>query len=658
MDAEDKENKRRKPGRSAWWWVLMVFVVGLNLLIWRSRQPAGARIPYSSFVGQVQQGNVDRVTIEGNTITGALKQAVSPSTLLPPALVRSSGASMAAGPITIFNATFPEAVGDDSLLPRLAERGVVVDVRPASQPWLALVLVNGIPLAIILVVTLVARDGQARDRNEIMSFLRSRARRSTEARTSLTFSDVAGAEEAKQSLQEVVHFLRMPSRYHQMGAHIPRGILLVGPPGTGKTLMARAVAGEASVPFFNINASEFVELFVGVGASRVRDLFERAKRVAPSVVFIDELDAIGRRRGAGLGSVNEEREQALNQLLVEMDGFDDRAEVIVMAATNRPDVLDSALLRPGRFDQQINVGLPDRHGREAILRIHTQHLKLAPDVDLASLARRTVGFSGADLANLANEGALFAVRRDHTAVYQEDLDQALDRIMLGGERPLAMSRDDQRIIAYHESGHALVAWLTPGADAVHKVTIIPHGQALGVTQQMPGEDQYNYGRNYLLARVRVMLGGRAAEEIALADITTGSEKDLQEASSLARRMVTQWGMGDLGLATFGAEGDQGMAGEMMPGRNFSEETAARIDRNLQSLLDAQYHVVKDLLTGARVQLDMLATTLLEEEALSHKDLESLLGPPAGPMLTQTTGADQPGDILRNTAATGIEARRG
>ena len=353
---------------------------------------------------------------------------------------------------------------------------------------------------------------------------------------------MAGADEAKEELGEVIEFLRNPQKYHDLGARIPRGILLVGPPGTGKTLLARAVAGEAEVPFFTISASEFVEMFVGVGASRVRDLFEKAKTSAPAIVFIDELDAVGRRRGAGLGTVNDEREQTLNQLLVEMDGFSDRQEVILIAATNRPDVLDPALLRPGRFDREITVPLPDRRGREGILKIHSRGLRLATDVNLSLMARSTTGFSGADLANLCNEAALIAARAGHEEIGMQDFDEALDRIILGAARSTIMSDHDRKVVAYHEAGHALAAWLLPNADPVHKVTIIPHGRALGVTEQVPGEDQLNYSREYLFSRLAVMLGGRTAEELAIGDITTGAENDLVEATRLARRMVTRWGM--------------------------------------------------------------------------------------------------------------------
>jgi cell division protease FtsH len=437
---------------------------------------------------------------------------------------------------------------------------------------------------------------------------------------------VAGADEAKEELQEVVDFLRRPEKYHNIGARIPRGVLLIGPPGTGKTLLARAVAGEAGVPYYSISASEFVEMFVGVGASRVRDLFQQAKDSAPAIVFIDELDAVGRRRGAGVGNVNDEREQTLNQLLVEMDGFDEHHEVIVLAATNRPDVLDPALQRPGRFDRQVEVGMPDRRGREGILHIHTKDIHLAPDVDLSVLARTTTGFNGANLANLCNEAAIIAARNNHTQVQQSDFEEAMDKIVLGGKRPLLLDEHDRKLVAYHEAGHALVAWLTPEADPVHKVTIIPHGRALGVTEQVPGEDRFNYSRSYLLARLAVMLGGRSAEEIVFGDVTTGAENDLVEATRLTRRMVTRWGMGELGLTAFQTDEQQPFLGyELAQGRDYSETTASAIDKNVRQVLDERHEVVLQLLTDGREKLDCLVEALLHEETVDRDEMDKILG---------------------------------
>jgi len=480
-------------------------------------------------------------------------------------------------------------------------------------------------LLFVGVMILILRRSSA-GQSGIMNIGRSKAREYSAAQPLVTFDDVAGVDEAKEELQEVVDFLRHPDKYHKIGARIPRGVLLVGPPGTGKTLMAKAVAGEAGVPFFSISASEFVEMFVGVGASRVRDLFEKAKAASPSIVFIDELDAVGRRRGTGLGNVNDEREQTLNQLLVEMDGFDDRHETIIIAATNRPDVLDPALLRPGRFDRQVTVNLPDRRGRARILQIHTKSLNLAKDVDLDNLARSTTGFSGADLANLCNEAALGAAREDHTDICMTDFDVAIDRILLGAKRSLGLNQEQRTIIAYHESGHALVAWLTPAADPVNKVTIIPRGRALGVTEQMPGEDQYNFNKEYLLARLAVMMGGRVAEEIALNDITTGAENDLSQATHLARRMITRWGMGSLGPMAVSSDEEQPFLGyEIAQGREYSEEFAAQIDRDLQGLLKDRYEYARQLISSNRSKLDQLVTTLLQEETIQQEDIIRVLG---------------------------------
>jgi cell division protease FtsH len=426
-----------------------------------------------------------------------------------------------------------------------------------------------------------------------------------------------------------VSFLKEPGKFLAIGAKIPRGVLLAGPPGTGKTLLAKAVAGEAGVPFFSVSGSEFMQMFVGVGASRVRDLFDKAGEAAPAIVFIDELDAIGRSRGGGLGMTNDEREQTLNQLLVAMDGFDERQNVIVLAATNRPDVLDPALLRPGRFDRQIVVGLPDAREREQILKVHTRAFTLEPDVDLNILAGMTIGMSGAQLANLCNEAALHAAREDKTSVRQANFDAALDKVILGDVRPLVLDANTRRVIAYHEGGHALVAWLLEKADPVHKVTIIPHGQALGVTEQRPGADQYNYPKSYLLARLAVMLGGRTAEEIVMGDITTGAENDLQQATRLARHMITAWGMSELGLAAFEGSGEDRFLGyDPFQQRQYSEQTAARIDAAVTQLLEERHQVVQKLLGNARDKLDRLAEALLSQESVGYEALVKLLGQPA------------------------------
>ena len=604
------------------WWVILLGLIAWNVIGLLPRDTASAAIPYSTFLREVREGNVSRVTISGTEISGEFEEEVllpeDPSTAAPqrtPQLYPR------------FTTTFPEAVGDPALLSLLDAQGVVVEARTPSTPFLGILLANVLPL--VLLVGLMVWMGRRMTQGQasgLTDFGRSKARRHVSTRTDITFDDVAGADEAKTDLKEVVDFLRFPGKYHSLGARIPKGVLLVGPPGTGKTLMARAVAGEASVPFYSISASEFVEMFVGVGASRVRDLFERAKQTSPAIVFIDELDAVGRRRGAGVGTVNDEREQTLNQLLVEMDGFDDRHEVIIMAATNRPDVLDPALLRPGRFDREVVVGLPDRKGREEILRIHTRHLSLGPEVDLHLLAGATTGLSGADLANLANEAALIAARRNHQQVSAADFDEAIDRILLGSARSVLLNEHDRRIVAYHEAGHALVAWLIPNADPVHKVSIIPHGQALGVTKQLPKEDRYNLPREYLLGRLSVMLGGRAAEEIALDDITTGAESDLVEATRLARRMVTRWGMGSLGPIALDTNDEAPFLGySLSQGREVSEETASRIDREVHDIIEERHREVRDLLTENRARLDILVEALLAEESIDEAQMTKVLG---------------------------------
>jgi cell division protease FtsH len=502
-----------------------------------------------------------------------------------------------------------------------------VDVSSSSTPWFIDLLVTWGPLIVLFGFFWWLSSRAARSQSGVFGFGRMRAHRYSSEQPKVTFNDVAGADEAKSELQEEVDFLRHPQKYRDIGARIPRGVLLVGPPGTGKTLMARAVAGEAGVPFFSLNASEFVEMFVGVGASRVRDLFRQATEAAPAIVFIDELDAVGRRRGAGIGTVNDEREQTLNQLLGELDGFDERIEVIILAATNRPDVLDPALLRPGRFDRQVVVGLPDKIGREGILRIHTAKLRLAPDVDLATLAGSTIGMSGAELANLCNEAALTAARHNHPAVGMSDFEESQDKVRMGAAHPQLVNPEERRVVAYHECGHAVVAWLTPSADPVHKVTIVPHGQALGMTQQLPGEERHNLSLSYLRARLAVMLGGRTAEEIVFDEVTTGAENDLVEATRLARRMVTRWGMSELGLVAFKSDEQQPFLGyEISQGRDYSEATAARIDKEVSRLLQDTHDSVRHCLTESRDRLDRLVDALLREETVSSEELNRILGP--------------------------------
>jgi len=637
MNSQDNQPQKRQ---IHWiWWVILIALLIWNVVLFLPKASPQVTLPYSSFLAQVNKGNVASVQISGSEITGNFVNPIpAPATTATPAqgntgqstagqTAATSSASSTPQTYTEFQTTFPDVQGDPNFISELSSHNVVINVTPPPSPIVSILLSWGLPLLLLVLVmvwigrrTNIAQSG-------LKNIGSSKAREYSLDRPKVTFLDVAGVDEAKQDLQEVVDFLRRPYKYHQLGARIPHGVLLVGPPGTGKTLMARAVAGEAGVPFFSISASEFVEMFVGVGASRVRDLFEKAKSVAPAIVFIDELDAVGRRRGTGLGNVNDEREQTLNQLLVEMDGFDENHETIVLAATNRPDVLDPALLRPGRFDREVTVGLPDRPGREKILRIHTKNLTLAGDVKLELISRTTTGFSGADLANLCNEAALNAARENQQEIHQVDFEIAIDRVRLGAKRSLILNEHDRKIIAYHESGHALVAWLLPEADPVHKVTIIPRGRALGVTEQVPGEDQYNYSKGYLLSRLAVMLGGRVSEQIALEDITTGAENDLVEATRLARRMITRWGMGDLGPMALSTDEQQPFLGyDISQGRDFSDETAAQIDRNVQTLLADRYELVRQILEGARDKLDALVRELLEDETIDQDDLVRILGP--------------------------------
>jgi cell division protease FtsH len=467
-----------------------------------------------------------------------------------------------------------------------------------------------------------------RGQQNVFGFGRSRARQNDPERPQVTFADVAGEDEAKKELTEVVDFLKNPAKYHQLGARLPRGVLLVGPPGTGKTLTARAVAGEAGVPFYSISASEFVEMFVGVGASRVRDLFEKAKVSAPAIIFIDELDAVGRQRFAGLGGSNDEREQTLNQLLVEMDGFDTNQEVIVMAATNRPDVLDPALLRPGRFDRQVVVGLPDRKGREAILAIHSRGIPVAKEVDLTAIARATTGFSGADLSNLVNEAALTAARRNRKEILNADFDEALDKVLLGTVRSGLANPREREIVAFHEAGHALTAHFTPGADPLRKVTIVPRGRALGVAIQTPEEDRYNVSRTYLLGRLDVALGGRASEILVYSEVTTGAENDLKQATQLARRMVGLWGMSEeVGPVYLGLGEEHVFLGrEIVQDKAFSDATAQRVDAAVRQIVEDALQRALDVVHAHRPALDKLVEALLEKETLDAVEVTAILGP--------------------------------
>jgi len=627
---EQKQPVPKKPQKIHWiWWIIAIVLFIWNIWAFLPKNTSVATISYSEFLKQVNAGNVASVQISGSDIAGTFLQPI-PLPLTPAAPSQTGVPNATLTPVVMyaeFDTTFPDVQGDLNLIPLLQSHKVDINVSPPPNPLVSILLSSVLPILLLLVVMVWIMRRASISQSGLTNIGRSKAREFNLDHPEVTFNDVAGVDEAKQELQEVVDFLRRPDKYHKIGARIPRGVLLIGPPGTGKTLMARAVAGEAGVPFFSISASEFVEMFVGVGASRVRDLFEKAKAISPAIVFVDELDAVGRRRGAGIGNINDEREQTLNQLLVEMDGFDEHHETIIIAATNRPDVLDPALLRPGRFDRQVTVGLPDRRGRERILQIHTKNLNLAQDVDLENLSRTTSGFSGADLANLCNEAALTAARENHTDIHQADFQTAADRVLLGAKRNLVLNEEQRRTIAYHESGHALVAWLMPDADPVNKVTIIPRGRALGVTEQLPGDDQYNYSQDYLGARLAVMLGGRASEELVLNCITTGAESDLAEATRLARRMITRWGMGSLGPMALSSDEQQPFLGyELSQGREYSEELAAQIDRDIQKLLKERYDFARRLLENSREKLELLVKTLLREETVQQDELAQLFGP--------------------------------
>lgn len=517
---------------------------------------------------------------------------------------------------------------DPQLIPTLKAKGVPIAVKaPDQSGWWASVI-SSILLPILIIVGLwifMLRQAQSGS-SQAMSFGKSRAKMMVENKTKVTFSDVAGVEEAKVELAEIVDFLKAPEKYQALGAHIPKGVLLVGPPGTGKTLLARAVAGEAGVPFFNISGSDFVEMFVGVGASRVRDLFEQAKKNSPCIVFVDEIDAVGRQRGAGMGGGHDEREQTLNQLLVEMDGFEANVSVVVIAATNRPDILDAALLRPGRFDRQVVVDAPDVAGREQILKVHTKNKPLGNDVDLKILARRTPGFTGADLMNLSNEAALIAARRDRKEISMPDCEAAIDRVIAGPERKSRLiSEQEKKVIAFHEVGHALIAKLLPNCDPLHKVTIVSRGMALGLTMTLPTEDRVLTSRSQMMDRITMMLGGRVAEAIAFNEITTGASNDLERATGLARRMVTEFGMSDkVGPVTFGKRHEHIFLGrDFGEDRNFSNEIASLIDHEIKGIVQNCYERAQDLLTTHREQLDLISYELMARETLDADEFDEL-----------------------------------
>jgi cell division protease FtsH len=608
------------------WLVRSVIIIAVVLLGWylftyffssagtSNSSPNAIEIPYSTFQQQLNAGNVKDVTFQGQDVTGDFKTPVK---------VTDVSGNVKTG--TTFHFT-QLANGDPNLVGELNQQGVAYQAKlPADTSLLVTVLINVVPWLLLIVLFLFVIRRATQGQQNIFSFGKSKAKMVLEDRPSTTFADVAGVDEAKNDLVEIVEFLKTPQKFQRLGGKIPRGVLLVGPPGTGKTLLARAVAGEASVPFFSISGSEFVEVLVGVGASRVRDLFDQAKKASPSIIFIDEIDAVGRQRGSSINS-NDEREQTLNQLLVEMDGFDARQAVVVIAATNRPDGLDKALMRPGRFDRRVTVDRPDWNGRLAILKIHSRDVPLARDVDLITIARGTPGMVGADLANLINEAALLAARRNLDAVANACFSEALDKILIGAERPLVLSDEDLNVIAYHEGGHALTGLLTDNVDPVTKVTIVPRGQALGVTMVTPLDDRYNYSKEYLEAQLVYALGGRAAEQVAIGRITTGAENDLQRVTSIARQMVTSWGMSErLGTISY-SEREDPFAGTALAGKqhDYSEKTAAVIDTEVNRIVKWAYDRAVGLLSEHKGTLDRIARELRLHETIDARQLRRIL----------------------------------
>ncbi|GAB6887778.1 ATP-dependent zinc metalloprotease FtsH [Desulfothermus okinawensis JCM 13304] len=585
-------------------WIVISLVLVALFNVFNKPMNAQMKISYSQFVKLVEQGEVAGVRIEGEKVVGKMINNNSFVTYIPN--------------------------NDNTLIPLLLKKGVSVDVKPKEEsPWYITLLVSWFPMLLLIGVWIFfMRQMQGGvGGGKAFSFGRSRAKLLSDENNRVTFEDVAGVEEAKEELQEVVEFLKNPKKFTRLGGRIPKGVLLVGPPGTGKTLLARAVAGEAGVPFFSISGSDFVEMFVGVGAARVRDLFMQGKKHAPCLIFIDEIDAVGRQRGAGLGGGHDEREQTLNQLLVEMDGFETNEGVILIAATNRPDVLDPALLRPGRFDRQVVVPNPDVKGRLEILKIYAKKVAMSEEVDLEVLARGTPGFSGADLENMVNEAALIAAKKNKDKIEMEDLEEAKDKVLMGKERKsVILSEEEKKITAYHEAGHAVVAKLLPNADPVHKVSIVPRGQALGVTMQLPLDDRHNYTKAYLDDTLAVLLGGRVSEELFLKEMTTGASNDLDRATKMARRMVCEWGMSEtFGSIALGESGQEVFLGrELVQHKHYSEETARLIDREVIKIIKQAYDRAKEILSQNQDKMHNIVEHLLERETLSGEELSMIM----------------------------------
>jgi len=589
-------DKMKEIGKSLALWLTIALLIILAFNFFNSNQLKNHTEPFSTFIQQVEKGEIKKVVIQGQKVVGVTKDNKPFETYLPP--------------------------GYNSVIDKLTEKGVEIQVKPEEgSPWYITVLVSWLPMIFLILLWLSMMRQMSAGSNKALSFAKSRAKVFIDNKPKVTFKDVAGIDEVKEEVSEIVDFLKNPKKFQQLGGRIPKGVLLAGAPGTGKTLLAKAIAGEANVPFLSVSGSEFVEMFVGVGASRVRDLFEQAKKHAPCIVFIDEIDAVGRKRGAGVTGGHDEREQTLNQLLVEMDGFESSEGIIVIAATNRPDILDPALLRPGRFDRQIYVPLPDVRGRLEILKIHTKNKPLADDVDLEVIARSTPGFSGADLANIVNEAALIAARKNHGKITMEDFEEAKDKVTMGIERKsMVLSEEEKVTTAYHEAGHTLVAKLLPNADKVHKVTIIPRGKALGITQQLPEEDRYTYTKDYLLDRLCVLFGGRVAEELALGTISTGAGNDLERATEIARKMVAEWGMSDrIGPIAVKLREQFGEPVELI-----SEEMKRLIDKEVKRIVKETYERTKELISQNMDKLENLAKALLERETLTGEEIDKAM----------------------------------
>ena len=599
-------------------WLVLAFVFLVIFSVFSKQQGREPEIVFSEFMGSVDRGDVQEVVIQGHNIQGKYKNGERFRTFAP---------------------------NDPELVKSLREKRIKIAAKPEDDsPWYMVLLLNWFPMLLLIGVWIFFMRQMQVGGGKAMSFGKSRAKLLTENQHRVTFNDVAGVDEAKDDLQEIIAFLKDPKKFTKLGGRIPKGCLLVGPPGTGKTLLARAVAGEAGVPFFSISGSDFVEMFVGVGASRVRDLFVQGKKNAPCIIFIDEIDAVGRHRGAGLGGGHDEREQTLNQLLVEMDGFETNEGVILIAATNRPDVLDPALLRPGRFDRRVVVPRPDIKGREGILQVHTHKVPVSADVDIGVLARSTPGFAGADLENLVNEAALLAARNNKEKVEMDDFEMAKDKVMMGAERrSMIISDEEKRNTAYHEAGHALVAKLLPGADPIHKVTIIPRGMALGLTQQLPMDEKHTYPREYLLNNLVILFGGRVAEELVLEHMTTGAGNDIEKATDLARRMVCEWGMSEkLGPMTFGKKEEEIFLGRDFTQKvDYSENTAIEIDSEVRRIIQESYQRAKDMLKSNLGLLHKVAETLLEKEVLDGSEIDAIVrdfGGNGGDPLTPSAAA--------------------